>query len=48
MADDDLEALSVAHRAEKMQKDVGREMPIYVEWQKTLNGSCTGHMTCGA
>lgn len=31
-----------------MQKDVGREVPIYVDWQKAMNGGCTGHMTCGA
>ncbi len=47
MAYDDLEALSL-NVLRKMQKEIGREMPISVEWQKAPNGSCTRHMTCGA
>ena len=47
MADNPLEMLSLKVLT-KMQKEIGRDMPIDVEWQKALNGSCTRHMTCGA
>lgn len=40
MADNPLEMLSL-NVLTKMQKEIGREMPIYVEWRKALNGSCT-------